>query len=128
MPFESVTIVPAGEVSAICRSLVNVWVMFAVTFTLKTEAPGVLTVTVEVITLGAPLEIGMTAGLLAVGTAVVPGAAGNVVTFNDQEFSEPPFKLVSSLIVRVQIPLGFSPINAARASSGVSGVATVRFA
>ena len=40
----------------------------------------------------------------------------------------PPSKAVSSLIVSVHVPFGFSPAKAASASSGTSGVATVLLA
>jgi hypothetical protein len=49
-----------------------------------------------------------------------------VVICSVQESSDPPSIAVSSDIVIVQVPFGFSPMNAASGSSGVSGVAVTR--
>src|SRR5258706_312481 len=52
----------------------------------------------------------------------------DVVIESDHELSVPVSTAVSSLMVSVQVPFGLSPIKSASASSGVSGVATTRFA
>jgi hypothetical protein len=42
-----------------------------------------------------------------------------------QRLSVPVSRLLSSDTVSIQVPSGFSPMNAARPSSGVSGLATL---
>jgi hypothetical protein len=99
--------------------------MFAVTLTSKMESPGGMTI-VETATTA--FVIGTGTLFVAVGITVVAGAAGRVARFNDQLLNIPPSWLASSLMVRVQTPLGFSPMNAARASSGASSGTVTRSA
>src|ERR1044071_4829210 len=98
--------------------------MFVVTLTLWMVAPAA-TDTV-LVTVGVPeAEIATGVELVTVVIAVV-GAAGSVETSRSQLLSEPPSRLLSSEIVSVHVPLGFSPRNAASGSSGASGEAKTR--
>ena len=88
--------------------------------------PAPATTSVEVTTAG-PVGIATGVDWVTVGTVVMIGALGNVVTASDQLSRLPPSPARSSEIVIVQVPFGSSPMNAPIASSGTSGVAVVRF-
>ena len=59
------------------------------------------------------------------GQVIWQGATQVAVSSStDQEWRVPTSPVASSSIVTVQVPFGFSPMNAANASSGASGVAS----
>ena len=76
----------------------------------------------------APLRSAAVVVMSAGQVSVQPGPMTlhwHVTTVNDQLLSVPVSPPTSSSIVMVHVPLGFSPMNAANASSGASVVAAV---
>ena len=65
--------------------------------------------------------VGTVTGVEFVNDVVLVGiACGSAVSASDQPFNVPTLPAVSSDTVSVQVPFGFSPMNAPSASSGVS--------
>ena len=123
----SVTIVPAGDVSEISRSL-----LYVCEICVKTSRSTSDVFTPETVrfdeTVTAP-ELEIATGVLFVNDVVLVGiACGSAVIASAQELSVPVFPAVSSETRRVHVPFGFSPMNAPSASSGASVGTTVLFA
>ena len=119
-----VTIVPDGEVSEISRSLLYVCAICVKTSRSTRDVFTPDTVIVDDTVFGATSSI--VTGVLFVNDVVLVGiACGSAVIASDQELSVPVLPAVSSDTRSVQVPFGFSPMNAPSASSGASVVATV---
>jgi hypothetical protein len=123
----SVTIVPAGDVSEISRSLLYVCEICVKTSRSTSDVFTPETVMLDETVTTPVAEIAT--GVLFVNDVVLVGmACGNAVIASDHDVRVPVLPAVSSDTRSVHVPFGFSPMKAPSASSGARVATTVLFA
>ena len=103
----SVTIVPAGDVSVISKSLGVGCVMNVLTRTWPIWVPAPATTMDDAVTAGESANV--TGVEFVIDVVVEAGATGSVLSSIPQLESVPPLPERSSETLRVQLPRGFSP-------------------